>query len=316
MIRDIYLAGPLADRFGAGPYRLKADNIRELISGLTMHHPSFRRELLRHHDLAILKKKGSKVAYVDSAELDFQFGDWPELHLAAGEFGSAEGAAAVAAYFAQAGTAAYYAIYAVSYVAITAAVSYGVSVIAQSLADTIDTSDAKRAENKSFLFNGPDNRETQGGRVQLLYGRFRCGSYTLSQSLEARRQAVGISDSLTTEEGTPISVNIFRNDYALVSPTVVSFTVNGTTTSAGGTLTTPTYTLTIASNGDLTFSPAIGSGGTYFTVDVSSTSEGTPFSSTVSLGSTVNYSQFYDYPPVGVVGGNNSEGDGGNPGGA
>lgn len=317
MIRTIQLHGPLAETFGEGPYRFQANTFRELMAGMQMHHPTFRRELLKYDDLAVMlgDPETREHTFLTTEELGMSFGRWPELHIGVGKRGNAEGAAAVAAYFFQAGTTAYYIAYAVAYVAITVAVSYAVSAVIASLSDTPSTEDGERKQSKSDLFNGPDNRDAQGGRAQLTFGRFRVGTYTLSQSIEARRQAIGVTDSLVIEEGTTGTLNVFANDKGLVNPTVVQFRMaDNTLVSAGGTYTGAGYTVSVAANGNVTFTSVGGSGGIETGLHMDCLNEGVPFDQGLALGVTLNYS-YYDYNGGGGGGGGGGEGDGGGGGG-
>jgi predicted phage tail protein len=276
MIRTIFLHGPLAKRFGAGPYRLHANNFRELLSGLSLLHPGFKRELLQHTDLCIMlaDPETKKHTFLETHELGLSFSTWPELHLGVGTKGSAGGAEFVAAYFFEVGTAAYYAAYAVAYVAIVVAVSYAVSAIMMSMTDVPSTEDGSRKQDKSSLFNGPENRESQGGRVQLVFGKFLVGSYTISQSIEARRQAIGMVDTLSAATNTTVGMNIFANDVGLVSPYVTSYVIDGNTTTVtsnhvsgnlgGAVYSGAGYTIAITYYGDVSFTAS-----TDITVNVS-----------------------------------------------
>jgi predicted phage tail protein len=315
MLRNIRFHGDLAEKFGEGPYLLEADNFAEMLSGLCSIHSNFRHELLKYDDLAILKQRGDDFRYVEQEELGFQFGNWPNIHLSVGKRGSAEGAAAVAAYFAEAGTAAYYAIYAISYVAIIAAVSYGVSQIMMALSDVQNLSSESAKSNKSTLFNGPDNRENQGGRVQLVYGRFQVGSYTLSQSLEARRVAIGLDNSITITEGAvgafgaSAYFNIFDNDIvdgvtSSSGVAVVNMIVDGTYFTIPPEYTDTEY-VTWSSSGDLlqininrlgyvSVVSMEGSGGMAKTITVNYTRDGVADSQNVAVTVQKNYN-YYDY---------------------
>lgn len=297
MIRKIYLHGALAEKFGEGPYELEVDTFRELMAGMQMLHPTFRRELLKFDDLSLMlgDPETRKHTFLTTEELNMTFGRWPDLHMGVGKRGNAEGAAAAAAYFFQAGTTAYYIAYAVAYVAITFAVSYAVSAVISSLSDTPSTEDGERKQSKSDLFNGPENRDAQGGRAQLVFGRFRVGTYTLSQTIEAQRQAIGITDSLVVTEGETGTLNVFANDKGLVNPTVTQFRMaDGTLVAAGGTYTGVGYTLTIASNGDVSFATTVGSGGLETGCHMDCTNGGVPFDQGLALGIQTNY-QYYDY---------------------
>jgi predicted phage tail protein len=283
----VYLHGPLAKSFGPGPWKFKANNLRELFAGLTMLHPTFRRELIKHQDLCVMKVKGEKVAFLTENELAFNFGDYEELHVGVGKVGNvAEGAAATAAYFFAQGTTAYYIAYAVAYVAITAAISYAISTVITSLADVPASDEAAKKQQTSSLFNGPENRDAQGGRVQLIYGRFLAGSYTLSQNIEARRQAIGIDNSLAVETGSSAGMNVFSNDFGLVNPAVADFVIDGVTR-APGTYALTGYTITVASNGDLTFAPT--SDNLTITVLLNCTSTANNFDQTTVLTSVPVY---------------------------
>lgn len=310
MKRTIYLHGPLASTFTGEPIELHCRNLRELFAGLTSRFPTFKRELLKYPDMALMMVDGDHVTYLQEDELHFDFGSAPELHLGVGNrAGGAEAAAYVAAYFAE-GTFAYYAAYAITYVVVTAAIAYAVSAVVTSLADTVSTEETKRKQEKSTLFNGATNNPIQGGRVQLVYGRFEVGSVTLTQEIEAIRQSIGLNDTLTVNGNTTGTMNVFSNDSGLTSPSVVNYTYNGTTYSVGSTVTvTGGWTFSINSAGLVSVDASSYNGEGDITVAVHCTDTTNTFDNQLRI--RIQYMYDFRYDGGGGDGPGSGPGDGG-----
>jgi predicted phage tail protein len=224
MVRDVFLYGPLAETFGAGPHRLYFKGMRDFFAAMSHQFPTFMRELKRYNGMAIMKRDPvkDKFAWVEESHLNMQFGTWPEIHMGVDREGHqvVEAIAAVAAWWSSLSAAATFAIY----VGVTIAV---VSIM-KSMAEVTDNSEAnKKADSKSTLFDKPENKTSQGGRVQLLFGTYIASSYTLSQRLRAVRGSIGIEDLLSVQEGSEGRVNLFSNDFMAVSSRVISFSVAG-----------------------------------------------------------------------------------------
>lgn len=311
MLRKIYLHGGLAKTFGSEPIEFKATHPRDVLKALSLRHRGFMKELRRYPDVAIMTKRGDEVAFIPAEELSWTLGNWPEVHVGAGIQGAGTGAEAVYAYFIEAGYSSY-AAFAIATV-YTIAVSVVISSIMQSLADTPQTEE-KANSVKSTLFNGPENRTNQGGRVQLGYGLFRVDSYTVNQDMYAVRMGLGAADTISVQEGNSASKNVFTNDYHLTSPMVTSFTINGTTTSAGGTWTNGAGvditglsdgTFTVDSTGMTPDGAAL-----EFTVDILSADGATAFNQKL----TVSISPDWNRITGGGAGGGDASGDAGGDG--
>lgn len=271
------------------------------------------KELRRYPDVAIMTKRGEEVAFISQDELSWTLGNWPEIHVAAGVEGAGTGAEAVYAYFVQAGYSTY-AAFAIAAV-YTIAVSVVISSIMQSLAETPQTEE-RASSVRSTLFNGPENRTNQGGRVQLGYGLFRVGSYTINQDMYALRMGLGAADTISLQEGTSASKNVFENDYHLTAPTVTNFIINGTTTAAGGTWTNGAgVDITGLSDGTFTVdSTGLTPDGSAleFTADITASDAGTTFTQKLSVVISPDWGRISG----GGGGGGDSSGDAGGDGSA
>lgn len=268
MLRTIYLHGPLALRFGTDPVYFNADNIRQLWAGLRHHFPGFDKEVRKYSKVGFVKKRDEQLATIPAHELGFNFGNrWDEIHVSV----AVEGAGAEAVYAAVA--AEYGAIAAtVAYVAYTAVIMYVMSEVLASLQDPVPvgTSGATQA---STLFDGPQNLNGAGRRVQLVYGRYSPSTVTLNQNDRAVRQTLPKGNTICLQPRRPIylmdangeytsevlvgnttaSVNIFDNDLFKASPKVTSFKVNGVTKAPGQTYTSGTsYSITVTAAGVFT----------------------------------------------------------------
>ena len=255
MLRDVYLHGPLAETFGAGPHRLYFKGMRDFFAAMTHQFPNFMRELQRYNGMAIMKRDPvkDKFAWVEESHLNMQLGAWPEIHMGVDREGHqiVEAALAIASWWSSLSAAATFAIY----VGVTIAI---VSIMT-SMAEVTDNSEAKKkADSKSTLFDRPENKTTQGGRVQLIFGKYIASSYTLSQRLRAVRGSIGMEDMLSVQEGDEGRVNLFSNDVQVVSARVVSFSVAGGAaitvdpivghgTYTAGNISVPTYTQELVS---------------------------------------------------------------------
>ncbi|MDP4299935.1 hypothetical protein [Leptothrix discophora] len=291
MTKTIYLHGPLAERYGHEPFTFKANNARDLFSGLKIICPGFLNELRRYSSLAIIKRDGDRVEGVRQDEYTLNFGQWQELHVIAGVTaagGEAFAAWAVSAFGATGTTATFVSFAAQAVYAI--AVSYAVSAVIQSFQSTPTTEKAK-ATNESSLFDGPANNKQPGSRVQLNYGVFRVGSVTVNQKMTAIRQALAANDTVSLLESTTKVINIFTNDLFTTAPTVTNFVINGTTTAAGATYTSGGRSYTLLANGQLTI--VAGAGAATTTITVNATDSGNPINQTVTV--TITAKRYEDY---------------------
>lgn len=285
--RQVYLHGPLATTYGAAPFTFRAETVSELLSGLSVLCPGFKRELLRYSQVSIVKVRDGQLLGVRREEYGLRFGQAQELHLWADV--DVAGAESFALYFGSYMSAAYVA----AYVVYTVALMYVMGQIVQGLADTITTEDAKPS-NASSLFNGPENKVRQGARVQLNYGRFRVGSVTLNQQMTSVRQAITKGDVLDMIVSTTGTLNVFANDVFLVTPAVTSFVVNGVTTTAGGTNSSLAGTsVTVTAAGLVTVVDTLGSVRS-FDITVNATDSGVSPTQDISGTVTVNISQIQE----------------------
>lgn len=234
-MREVFFHGALAHTFTAEPQRFIADNWQEMLSKLTSRFPTFKRELMKYDDLCILKARPgtNETSFVTKGELQFNFGNWPQLHIGVEKKGSGE-TAALAILEALHITATTTAII-VTEVILNVAVALALNAVMASLADTPDVSEKKKKDVSSSLFSAPENKMAQGGRVPLIFGTFLVGSYTLSQNIEAKRGQIGIDDVLTVIEGQSASVNIFTNDFYAIAPSITTFAVAGNDPQNAGT---------------------------------------------------------------------------------
>lgn len=227
-VRTVLLHGPLAEKYGKEPLVFSADTVHQLMKALEVFCKGFKQEIRKYSHFAIVKEKDKVLNCIKPEEYVIGFGSADKIHLVADV--TAAGAETFALSIASSGTLAYYAAYAIY----TVALMYVMGQVIQGMQDTITTEKGK-PDNKSSLFNGPENRSMQGARVQLNYGIFRVGSVTVNQIMTSERQAIAKTDYISMYVLSTGTVSIFANDTYLTTPLVTNFIVNGATTAAGGT---------------------------------------------------------------------------------
>lgn len=305
MIREIILHGPLAEKYGKEPLVFSADNVQQLMRALEIFCKGFKKELRKYSHIAVVKEKDKRLDCLTPNEYNINFGTADKIHVVADV--TAAGAATFAAAIAEYGTFTYYAAYAIY----TVALMYVMGQVIQGMQDTIGTEQGK-PDNKSSLFNGPENRSLQGARVQLNYGIFRVGSVTVNQEMTGVRQAITKSDNISLVVNTTTTLNIFSNDTYTIAPTVTNFTVNGVTTTAGGTNTSITgVSITITAAGLVTVVDTSGTPQT-ITVTIVATDSGQTINQNLQIDIT-NVPE--DYWAGGGGGGGDAPDGGGGPGG-
>ena len=255
MLRRIHLAGPLAKEFGKEPIELDADDLTMLVRGLDCARPGFFNAFRKQENFALALKSDEGVKFLKPEDLSWRFGSASDLYLATEEHGSGAEIAAWAAFeFAAIVGIEYYTLaYVVTYIAVNVAIAYVVGQIAMSLAPKPETSGSSAEERASYLFDGAVNLQGQGHPVPLVYGRFRTGSVVISAEVTSEKAAIAISDGIRLTASSSATGNIFKNDIDGTTLTLDNFIVEGVTKTPGTTHTSTNFTVTIAANGDYTF---------------------------------------------------------------
>lgn len=101
------------------------------------------------------------------------------------------------------------------------------------LSDKPSTTDAQ-TDKDSYLLNGPQNSTKSGEAVPLIFGRYRCGSVVISQSLSSERMGTSLRDEWGFVGVTTGSGNLLRNDALGTQLTITSIDVF---TNGGGAVT-------------------------------------------------------------------------------
>lgn len=246
MIRNFHFHGDLATLYGDKPLRFNADGIPMMFRALQSRHPTFRRDLSQFSQIAFVKQNGERFVPIPEEQLDWAFGNYPDIHIAAGVDGAGVETFAYLGYVGWAAVAAYVAVQIVVMVVMTA--------ITKALADKPKTHEGQQVDRKeSNLFNGPANNVNQGHPLQLIYGTFKVGTTRVSSEVVSEKQTIATNDVHQILAGTTDSGNILANDYG-VSVSLASFVVNGVTTAAGGTYTNANYSITINADGHFSVS--------------------------------------------------------------
>lgn len=248
MIRQVHFHGPLADAFGSEPIPIRAQNFEMLLRGLRSRFPDLKKKLLEFEQLAIIKQNGDDYKGVSMDGLDWNFGNYPDIHLSVSRQGSGfeflgyVGWAAVAAM-----------------VAVNIAVTLVMSVVTKAMADTPKTNEGQATtKTESNLFNGAVNNLQQGHPVPLVYGTFKVGSTTISSEVSVEKQGIAAPDYVNATSGETVTGNVLSNDNQIDPLSVSKFTVDGVEHNAGATYTSTNYNVTI--NADGSYSVTVGSG--------------------------------------------------------
>lgn len=286
MLRKIYLHNSL-NALAPEPIEFDARNCFEVVRFLKIAVPGFWRQFRELDRICFIRKTGEETSVIEREELAWQLGDTEEVHICPVVEGA--GAETIGGYLLN--------------MVISMAVSYAVSYILQSMQETPETEDLK-PDQSSTIFNGGKTLDRQGGRVPLAYGRCMVNGVRVNINYEAVDAALGQSNSITIGAGETSVFNIFTNDKNLTSPVVVNFSIDGTTTAAGGTYTGfgSEVTVRVLANGQFTLSATLAGGGTSFTVEVYATDNGLSIPQKVYV--TI-------YAPVSDPGSQGGEGGGG-----
>jgi len=197
MLRQIYLYGHLADRFGERPTEVDITTPVEAVRALTALYPGFRDELRRgaYH---VLIKHGDKYFDIGEDQLALQLGQSSEVHIAPAVEGAKRGGAllkivlgvalvAGAFFMAPAAAAGGFgaAAFGVGGMGITygqiAMIGIGLAVagVSQLLAPQAKTPEEKK-DTSSFIIAPSENTVQQGVSVPMVIGRYMVGSVVMS----------------------------------------------------------------------------------------------------------------------------------------
>lgn len=177
MLRNIYLYGAIADKFGPGPYSYDVHGTYDLICALRHRFPEFRTYVREYPDQIVLISDTDKTNARGAPNEDY--GDAAEVHIIPNHEGS--GLEIATALFGM--TAGSIGAIVVNMVA-SMVLSMALGAIAQSLAPQPNTSgggqEVRPEEKPSMLYNGPQNVTEQGYPVPVIYGTHMTGSIVVS----------------------------------------------------------------------------------------------------------------------------------------
>lgn len=182
-MKTLKLYGYLADTFGS-EIQLAAETPREVVTALAYQDRRYR-EYLLENDWVVFRE--NEVLKEESLDILLSSGDVVHLHPVIG--GEAIGAVV-------AGLAASTGAVAVTSVAWTVALSlaggllmgYGIGKMVRDQMKGMNTD--PKDSNASFIFNGVENVDGQGGPIQLGYGRMLIGSTVISVGLDTEQVKV------------------------------------------------------------------------------------------------------------------------------
>lgn len=199
MLRQVYLYGHLAERFGSFPVSVDIVSSIEAIRALNALKPGFSREI-RHGEYHILVKHGERYFDLGEEDLTLQLGTAPEVHIVPVIAGAkrnsgilkvvlgvalAAGALFMAPAIAAGGLGA--TAFGIAGMGITygqiamVGVALAIAGAAQMLAPSKKSKDKK--DDDSYTITPGENVGEQGASVPLVIGRYLVGSVVMSVGL-------------------------------------------------------------------------------------------------------------------------------------
>ncbi|MDI1362505.1 hypothetical protein [Methylotenera sp.] len=201
MIRKVFLYGGLAEEFTAEPLELAADTAPSLVLALRSIFPNWRAYLTEHPQIAFIlsdENKENPVA-IDAEMIDRQFGEASEVHIIPVQDGSLMAIPAIAAWVGESIVLA-----AVVNTISSMIITMALGAVFQALSPTPTTGKGSQhqvAQNQSFLYNGAENVQSQGGPVPLVYGYFMTGSTVISATVDVEQLLTTPSFSIPPANG-------------------------------------------------------------------------------------------------------------------
>jgi predicted phage tail protein len=232
MIRDVYLYGRLAERFGEGPHRFDAASVTEIGNAFRVQYPGWREAVESGRYRVVAGDSAREVAYqLANDQVGLRLGDtMPEVHIVpvaagAGDDGTAKivlgvalagvGIAASFGAFGAGGPLLGTAVADVAGATITSGnlifagagmVLSGASQMLAADPASLDAGDRESADqNPSFFFSRPVNVTEQGHPVPLVYGRFEVGSLVVSSGITTDQ--IGLTDPTVDRPPSPTNVS-------------------------------------------------------------------------------------------------------------
>ena len=199
-MKKIYLHAELADEFGQEPFNLVAPSptmiIRGMICQLGEQGAKFRKQILKGAFEFVCIKNGKKT-YIHDEMTATMVVDADEIHITpvaagSGRFGQIIlGVVLIVAGFA---LTAYGVPIGTSVTgAGLAMVAGGIVQLLTPVPNVSALSNERPDARPSFVFNGPVNVYEQGGPVQLVYGRIKCGTTIVSAGFDVERIAFNVN---------------------------------------------------------------------------------------------------------------------------
>lgn len=205
MLRQVYIYGHLAERFGEHPVSVDIVSPIEAVRALNALKPGFLQEV-RKGEYHVLVKNGERYFDVGEEDLSIQLGNSTEVHIVPVVAGSKNnttgallkivlGVALVAGAFFLAPAAIAGGLGATAFGMAGMGVTYGqiamiglgiaVAGVSQLLAPTPKTKDKK--DDSSYIISPGENVGTQGASVPLVIGRYLVGSVVMSIGLSTEQ---------------------------------------------------------------------------------------------------------------------------------
>jgi predicted phage tail protein len=160
-MRNVYLYGILAEKFGTDPIKMDASNIYHIISMLNANFGQEFNQILREGRFMFIRgnKDVPEPNMIQETEVLLDFNPTEDVHIIPVVDGG------------------------IVWV-VVALVIYAIVQAATSHTPKMDNYMHASIDNRpSFVFNGPVNVQEQGGPMPLVYGRFRTGSVVGSAGL-------------------------------------------------------------------------------------------------------------------------------------
>jgi predicted phage tail protein len=249
-MRRLFLAKPLADIIGLDVVDIDINNPYETITAIQTNWPDTK-PLFSKGVCIGYKLKDKDLVWLSAERMTHDYPDEADIAIAVDVSGSGIEIAAFT-FMALSGWAAVGAFVATQLV-IGLVAGFVSSKIAQAMTKKQDK--RKPRDEQSYNMSGASNSSTIGDAVPLVFGRYRCGSVLVSQTITNDRLPQSASDSMTIGFETK-TINCLSNDGKTSGTLVHSITVdNGasiTVPCTGVSVLSGNGTMSVAADGTVT----------------------------------------------------------------
>lgn len=192
-VRKIKLIGKL--EYYADEVNLAVSNLDDLVCAIKACYPDAEDVLRSTNQMCIGCQTGDDIVWITRDEALLHIPECDKLYVGV-DFDGSSGVE-VGAMLVQA--------------AIGFAVSWAIGrVVSIFFTDKPKSSDTNQQD--SYLLNGPQNSTRSGGAKPLAFGRFRCGSTIISNSMTSERIGTAIRDEFAFDGVGTFTANLFTND--------------------------------------------------------------------------------------------------------